>query len=247
MVSFSTADRLPDRQPDRLPGRLIVLEGGDGCGKTTQIQRLHQWLCSDRPWRSIPRPPHIELTKEPGGSALGKTLRSILLHPEAVAPGRVAEPLADRAELFLYGADRAQHVEQVLKPWLAAGHWVLCDRYTGSTVAYQGHGRGLDLALIGAINQLATGGLEPDLVLWLDVPVAQCQARLQARGETDRMEADQADQSAFAHRIHHSFATQAAQNPQRWLRISGEGSVEAVADRIQAVLLDWMAGGAGRA
>lgn len=230
-------DPAPDRPSQHPPGRLIVLEGGDGCGKTTQIQRLYPWLCSADPWpNSQTRPPALHLTKEPGGSELGHKLRSILLNPQLLNA-----PIADRAELFLYGADRSQHIEQLLKPWLAAGHWILCDRYTGSTVAYQGYGRQLDLDLIHTINHLATGGLQPDLVLWLDLPVEDCQARLRARGNADRLEAAQADQTAFAHRIHQGFADQAAQDPDRWLRISGAGSIETVADRLQTALRHWIA------
>nr|WP_235620395.1 dTMP kinase [Prochlorothrix hollandica] len=212
-----------------LPGRFIVLEGGDGCGKTTQIQYLQHWLRQSG-W--LPPGRSLWLTKEPGGTELGRTLRSLLLDPQALG-----EALADQGELFLYGADRAQHVQTLLRPWLEQGDWVLCDRYVGSTVAYQGYGRGLDLGLIQQINDLATGGLEADLTLWLDVEVSQCWQRLQGRGQADRMEAAQGD---FAHRVRRGFLDLAAQYPDSWVRIDGEGREAIVAQRIQQVVQRWL-------
>ena len=160
-------------------GRFIVLEGIDGSGKTTQLEHLAAWL----PTSGL-MPPGAELIAAwaPGGTALGLDLRELLLHP----PAR-AEP-CPAAELLLYVADIAQLVAEVVEPALAAGHWVLCDRFTGSTVAYQGYGRGHDLTVIQQLNQLATGGLEPDLTIWLDLPLG---AALRRRGHrsADRIEA----------------------------------------------------------
>ena len=150
-------------------GVFIVLEGIDGCGKTTQLQALREWL----PTSGL-MPPGTQLvtTREPGGTALGQALRELLLHPpDAVRP----EPMT---ELLLYAADRAQHVAEVIRPALDAGHWVLCDRFTGSTAAYQGYGRGIGLEAIYALESIATGDLTPDLTLWLDVSLAEsCRRR----------------------------------------------------------------------
>ena len=161
-------------------GKFIVLEGIDGSGKTTQLEALAAWL----PISGL-MPPGAELvtTRAPGGTALGQRLRELLLHPPAnAAPSPIAE-------LLLYVADTAQLVAEVIEPALAAGNWVLCDRFTASTVAYQGYGRGLDLTVrVRQLNRLATGGLEPDLTLWLSLPLADA---LRRRGHrpADRIEA----------------------------------------------------------
>jgi dTMP kinase len=218
----------------KYPGKFIVLEGGDGCGKTTQIQCLARWLGAElsKDLGSGIRP-QVRVTKEPGDTELGRSLRSLLLDPT-----QLQDPLDYRAELLLYGADRAQHVHGVLRPWLAQGDWVLCDRYTGSTVAYQGYGRGLDLGLIDQINGWATGGLEPDLILWLDVPWEVCQQRLQGRGAGDRLEQNPGD---FHRRVYQGFQALAAQGVP-WRAIDGQGTEEEVGDRLQGVLrgMGWL-------
>ena len=144
-------------------GKFIVLEGIDGSGKTTQLEALAAWL----PISGL-MPPGAELvtTRAPGGTALGQRLRELLLDP----PSGAAPCLI--AELMLFAADIAQLVAEVIEPALAAGNWVLCDRFTASTVAYQGYGRGNNLEVIQKITRLATGGLEPDLTLWLSLPLA---------------------------------------------------------------------------
>ena len=185
-------------------GRFVVLEGIDGCGKTTQLQALRQWLPSSGLMAPGAR---LVVSREPGGTALGQALRELLLHPP-----QGVQPLS-RAELLLYAADRAQHVEALLLPALAAGDWVLCDRFTGSTAAYQGYGRGLPLALIDTLETLATGGLQADLTLWLDVSLAESRRRRGGR-PADRIEAAG---EAFMSRVAAGFATLAAQRG--WTRI----------------------------
>ena len=210
-------------QPAVAPrGRFVVLEGIDGCGKTTQLQALQTWL----PGSGLLAPgARLIVTREPGGTALGAALRQLLLHP----PGEAApQPMA---ELLLYAADRAQHVDQVIRPALAAGHWVLSDRFSGSTAAYQGHGRGLDLATIAQLEQLATGGLVPDLTLWLDLPLAESQQRRGARA-ADRIEASGA---AFLQRVVEGFACLAAERG--WRRIDATQAPEQVAAACRAALL----------
>ncbi len=221
-------------------GRFIVFEGIDGCGKTTQLKRLQAWLANEQSFSPqmglcpAPSRPTIHATKEPGATALGRSLRQILLALPA-DPSGTEEALTDLAELLLYAADRAQHVGQELQPLLAAGTWVLCDRYTDSTVAYQGYGRGLDLKTIAQLNELASGGLTSDLTLWIDLDVETCLARLQARGLADRIEGGD---RAFHQRLYEGFATLAGQFPDRIVRIEGQGSEDEVAERVQAVICD---------
>ena len=208
------------------PGKLLVFEGVEGCGKSTQMGRLRAALTGcdgQRPGAM----PDLIATREPGGTELGVGLRRLLLdhHGEA--------PMASRAELLLYAADRAQHVEQVIRPALAAGAWVLCDRYIDSTVAYQGYGRGLDLALIDQLNQVATGGLVPDLTLWLRLDAAVGLARTRQRGAADRME--QAD-LAFHQRVQAGFEALAQQHPERIVAIDAAADEDTVAAQIFAVV-----------
>ncbi len=203
-------------------GKLIVFEGVEGCGKTTQLNRLQQWL--------LPLP--VAVTRQPGGTELGLRLRQLLLHEGAGCQ------IQERAELFLYAADRVQHVEEFLKPQLAAGAIVLCDRYTDSTVAYQGYGRGLDLTTVEQLNQIATGGLESDLTLWLDVDVGVGLARTRRRGAADRME--QAD-LAFHRRVREGYAALALAHPERIVRVDASLSEDQVAEQIQTIVRQYLA------
>lgn len=187
-----------------MSGRFLVLEGIDGCGKSTQIEALRDWL----PASGLMEPgARLVVTREPGGTALGQALRALLLQPpQGAAP-------CSLCELMLYAADRAQHVEECLRPALAAGDWVLSDRFSGSTAAYQGYGRGLPLTTILQLEALATGGLTPDLTLWLDLSLA---GSLRRRGDrpADRIEAAG---EAFLQRVSDGFATLAGQRG--WRRV----------------------------
>ena len=204
-------------------GCFVVLEGIDGCGKTTQIQALSEWLPRSG---LLPADATVMVTREPGGTAFGVALRDLLLHPPShQVPG-------ERAELLLYAADRAQHVVERILPALEAGHWVLSDRYSGSTEAYQGHGRGLSLEAIGQLETFATAGLQPDLTLWLDVPLQEALKRRQHRGK-DRIEAEG---EAFLQRVQEGFAL-LAQRP-RWCRVEATGDPEVVTERCRQVLLE---------
>ncbi|MFM7314009.1 MAG: dTMP kinase [Cyanobium sp.] len=194
-------------------GRFLVLEGIDGCGKTTQLEALAAWLPA-----SGLMPPQARLlrTREPGATPLGQALRELLLHAGA------EQAPCPEAELLLYAADRAQHVQTVILPALEAGDWVLSDRYAGSTAAYQGHGRGIDAALIGRLETIATGGLEPDLTLWLDLPLEDSLERRRGRS-ADRIEAAGA---AFLERVAAGFAAEAA--ARGWRRIAADAPMEVV-------------------
>lgn len=194
-------------------GRFIVLEGIDGCGKTTQIEALRQWLPTSG---LLPPGARVIVSREPGGTALGKALRELLLHP----PGEAAP--VPRAELLLYAADRAQHVETVLRPALERGDWVLCDRFTGSTAAYQGYGRGWPVTLLDTLETLTTGTLQADLTLWLDVPLTES-CRRRGGQLADRIEGEG---KTFMSRVTDGFATLAGQRG--WTRINADLPVDAV-------------------
>ncbi|NER82249.1 MAG: dTMP kinase [Leptolyngbya sp. SIO1D8] len=212
-----------------MDGKLIVFEGVEGSGKSTQILRLKQWLQTHPGFQQLQAKgivPALITTREPGGTVLGKALRSLLLDKSSA-------PLGPQAELLLYAADRAQHIEEVIQPALKAGSWVLCDRFIDSTVAYQGYGRGLNLPLIDQLNQIAIQETPYHLTLWLQLSVETGLARSQARGQLDRME--QAN-LPFHQRVQQGFETLANQHPERIVAIDAAPSEAAVAQQIQAVM-----------
>lgn len=218
-------------------GRLIVFEGGEGAGKTTQLQRVYDWLTTSSLGKRLKESEQVAVvdrTREPGGTDVCKQIRELLLHPKST------EDISDRTELLLYAADRAQHVDAYLKPFLERGALILCDRFTDSTVAYQGYGRGLDLPLIQQLNQIATNGLTSDLTLWLDLDVEVGLSRTQKRGEGDRMENNAV---AFHQRVRQGFQTLFKEHPQRISRIDATPDEDTVFQNIQAVLTkkltDW--------
>lgn len=211
-------------------GKLIVFEGVEGCGKTTQLRLLHDWF-TESGWgqflcEQIQAEP-IMVTREPGGTNLGLELRRLLLERGAETT------IQERAELLLYAADRAQHVEELLKPNLGKGMVILCDRFTDSTIAYQGYGRGLNLSLISQLNQIATNGLESDLTLWLDIDVEIGLARKRKQGEITLME--QAD-LAFHRRVQQGFTELAKAHPQRIIRVDANQNPELIAQQIQKII-----------
>ncbi|MCW6049131.1 dTMP kinase [Microcoleus sp. A2-C5] len=205
-----------------MKGKLIVFEGVEGAGKTTQMQRLIHLLRA-----SYFQKVRLVVTREPGGTELGKGLRHLLLKQDP------EEFVSEMAELLMYAADRAQHVETCLKPELSKGTIVLCDRFTDSTIAYQGYGRNLNLNLIKQLNAIATGGLESDLTLWLDINVEAGLARVKARGERDRIE--QADLQ-FHKRVQQGFTELAESNKSRIVRINADRPEDAIAQEIQAIV-----------
>ena len=222
-------------------GRLIVFEGVEGCGKTTQLQRSREWLQSLFVAKSLSSSLVVTRTREPGGTQLGLGLRQLLLNAEVRNGGANAtkeemkfsqpEPLT---ELLLYAADRAQHVEEVLKPQLAAGAIILCDRYTNSTIAYQGYGRGFSLDLIDQLNFIATGGLKSDLTLWLDVDVEVGLERTKTRGVVDRIEHAGLE---FHERVQQGYTQLAKAQPQKIVRVDANLSEAAVQEQIQQILV----------
>ncbi|MEB3168059.1 MAG: dTMP kinase [Cyanobium sp.] len=204
-----------------MSGRFLVLEGIDGCGKTTQLELLRQWLPRSG---LMPAAAALVVSREPGGTPLGQALRRLLLQP----PPEAAP--SSTSELLLYAADRAQHVDTVIRPALERGDWVLCDRFTGSTAAYQGDGRGLSLDWIDRLEHLATGGLQADLTIWLDLPLVLAQRRLQAR-QPDRIEASG---EAFQQRVAVGFARLARERC--WSRVAADQPPGQVSAAIQDLL-----------
>jgi len=195
-------------------GLLVAFEGGEGTGKSTQARLLADRLGA-------------VLTHEPGGTEVGARIRAVLLDPDTAR-------LDARAEALLMAADRAQHAAEVLTPALAAGRPVVTDRYIGSSLAYQGHGRGLDLDAVAALSAFATGGLDADVVVLLVVAPAVRDARLADRpGVADRLEREDDD---FHDRVETGFRALAAAAPERWVVVDGDGAVAEVAERVWAAV-----------
>ena len=191
-------------------GRLVALEGIDGCGKSTQARALAEVLGA-------------RLTHEPGATPLGVSLRALLLAPDVPSPSH-------RAEALLMAADRAEHVALVVEPVLAAGQWVVSDRYAGSTLAYQGYGRGLPVAELARLSAWASGGLAADLSVLIDVSIETAADRLAGLpGGADRMERLGVD---FARRVRDGFLAQAAEDAAHWVVIDGSRSAEAITAHI---------------
>lgn len=204
--------------------RFITFEGGDGTGKSTQIDGAEAYL------RQLNYP--YLTTREPGGTALGKLIRKVLLEVGETA-------IAASTELFLYLADRAQHVEQVVAPALNGGKIVLCDRFTDSTLAYQGYGRGIDLAWLRRLNDTASGGLKPHLTLLFDCPVELGLARAAGRRERDneaREDRFEREELEFHQRVRNGFLEMARSEPQRFRVIDASRSIAEVAEQIRAIL-----------
>jgi len=200
-------------------GRFITLEGGDGAGKTTQAELLTAWL--EEHGRTVVR------TREPGGTDLGQRIREMVLHER----GHVAP----RAEALLYAADRAHHVETVVRPALDRGEVVLQDRYIDSSVAYQGVARGLGADRIRSVSDWAADGLVPDLTVLLDLDVTVGRARVAAaRGDTfDRLESEAA---TFHETVRRAFLDAAAAEPERFLVVDASSSAGTVQSAIRAAV-----------
>lgn len=189
----------------------ITFEGADGCGKTTQIKLIDEYLRS-KGYKTL-------LTREPGAKGLGEKIREILLNYDG--------EVSSRCESFLFLADRAQHVDCIIKPALQEGTIVLCDRHTDSTVAYQGYGRGLDIEEIKKLNALATGGLKPDLTIVFDVDIETSQARVGKN--KDRMESAGIE---FFKKVREGFLEIAKEEPQRVKVINSSDTIENIHKKV---------------
>jgi dTMP kinase len=206
-------------------GRFITFEGMDGCGKTTQLRLLAVSLRESG--RSV-----VE-TVEPGGTEIGRQIRRILLDPANSA-------IHARTELLLYFASRAQNVEQVVRPALAEGRIVLCDRFTDSTLGYQGCGRGLDSNMILELDRIACQTLKPDTTILLDIDTETSLARARRRNErTDKAESRIDQESlAFHERVRRGYRSLAESEPERFIAVDGRGSIGEVATAIREALRD---------
>ncbi len=199
----------------------ITFEGPEGSGKSTQLVLLAEWL------RGLGR--DVLATREPGGTAIGDRVRAILLDP-------ACGEMRAEAEVLLFSAARAQHVGQVIRPQLARGGVVLCDRYADSTLAYQGYGRELDLATLRVITDFATGGLRPDLVVFLDIDAEAGLRRKQLHASDDASQWNRMEQETLAYhqRVRAGYLQMAAAEPGRWLLVDASQDVNAVQAVVQA-------------
>jgi len=201
-------------------GKFITMEGGEGAGKSTMMDRVAHWL-EDSGYRVV-------TTREPGGTALAEKLREVLLDRENSS-------LAGQAELLLLFAARAQHLDELIRPSLERGDWVLCDRFTDATWAYQGGGRDLPLADIEILENLVHGDLQPDLTLLLDLPVEQGMKRAGERSQADRFEQESI---AFFEKVRNAYLQRARVSPGRFAVIDASGSRDEVWAQIATVLVD---------
>lgn len=191
--------------------RFITVEGGEGVGKSTNLDLIADSLAAAGVG--------LVKTREPGGTPLAERIRELLLQSDS------REPVAGLAELLLVFAARAQHLAEVIEPALSAGQWVLCDRFTDATYAYQGGGRGLPVAAIGLLEQLVQGQRRPDLTILLDAPVAIGQQRIRQRGSPDRIESERLQ---FFEAVREAYLERARAEPERFLVIDASRPLDAV-------------------
>lgn len=199
-------------------GRFVTIEGIEGVGKTTNLDFIHQYLLN----KGI----EVVRTREPGGTPLAESIRELLLAPRE-------EAVAELTELLLMFAARAQHVERLIRPALERGAWVLCDRFTDATYAYQGGGRGLDMTRIAALERMVQGELKPDMTILLDLPADQGMARARARSAPDRFEAEA---QIFFERVRACYLDRADAEPLRFAVIDAAPPLHEVQQSISQAL-----------
>lgn len=204
-----------------MTAKFITIEGTEGVGKTTNIAFIKNWLRA----KNI----DFKTTREPGGTPLAEEIREILLAPRS-------ESMAAAAELLLMFAGRAQHLNQVILPTLKSGRWVICDRFTDATYAYQGFGRGMDHDLIESLETLVQGDLRPDFTLILDIPVKLGLQRAGQRSSPDRFEQEEI---VFFERVREGYLTLAKRYPQRYHVIDASDSIDHVQSDIASALNDF--------
>lgn len=199
-------------------GQFITVEGTEGVGKSTNMAFIECWLKEAGK--------ELIITREPGGTELGEKLRAVLLDAKE-------QSMCDDTELLLMFAARAQHLYEVIQPALDAGKWVLCDRFTDATYAYQGGGRGIEMSRIALLEQWVQGDIRPDMTLILDLPVAVGLERAGKRSEPDRFELEKHD---FFNKVRDTYLSRAAASPERYCVIDASPSVNDVQQSIQTVL-----------
>ncbi len=203
-------------------GRFITVEGVEGAGKSTQLPFIHEVLSKAGP--------EVVITREPGGTEIGESLRDLLLEPRA-------DPMASDTELLLMFAARSEHLAKLIRPALDAGRWVLCDRFTDATYAYQGGGRGIPADRIAILEDWVQGGLRPNLTLVLDVPVSVGMQRVHARGGHDRFEQEK---TRFFERIRNTYLERARSQPKRYRVVDASGTIEETKRLLRQVLEDYL-------
>lgn len=203
-------------------GRFISLEGSEGSGKSTNLEYIRQWL--------VEAGKEVILTREPGGTSLGESIRELLLDKKQTT-------MLDDTELLLMFAARAQHLGEVIQPALAAGKWVLCDRFTDATYAYQGGGRGIDASRIATLENWVQGEVRPDLTILLDIPVEQGLKRASQTGAPDRFELEK---TAFFERVRAKYLAMAEQQPSRYRVIDAIPSLAQVQQSIDEMLTSYI-------
>jgi dTMP kinase len=203
-------------------GKFITLEGGEGAGKSTVLNSVRELLAA----RGI----DLVVTREPGGTPAGEAIRAVLLDPKL-------RGLCAESELLLMFASRAQLVREVIQPALAAGKWVLSDRFTDASFAYQGGGRGQPASRIAELETWAANGVKPDLTLLLDLPISEGMKRANGRGEADRIEMENA---AFFERVRAAYRQLAASQPQRFRVIDAEQPLHRVLDDVHRVVIEFV-------
>lgn len=199
-------------------GQFITVEGTEGVGKSTNMAFIESWLKNAGK--------ELVITREPGGTELGEKLRAVLLDAKE-------QSMCDDTELLLMFAARAQHLQEVIQPALNAGKWVLCDRFTDATYAYQGGGRGIEMSRIAQLEQWVQGDLRPDMTLILDLPVAVGLERAGKRSAPDRFELEKHE---FFNKVRDTYLARATEQPQRYQVIDASPSIAEVQQSIQVVL-----------
>lgn len=203
-----------------MKGMFITVEGPDGSGKTTQLQLLVRSLTE--------KGYEVVVTREPGGTKVGNSIREVLLSPEH-------DEMTPRVEMMLYAASRAQNIDQVIRPALKRGAIVVCDRFVDASIAYQGYGLQYDLNQILSLNEWATAGIKPDLTFLFDLTPDQASRRMKDRGQLDRIESR--DES-FHQRVYDGFKNLLEQHPDRMVRIDANSTIEMIQDEVLDITLE---------
>ena len=206
-----------------MEGKFIVLEGIDGCGKTTQINQLYEWLPKSG---LINKNAVLIKTREPGGSILGREIRDMILN------NNHSNPPSNLTELLLYYADRAEHIAKTILPALQNGHWVLCDRFSGSTLAYQGYGRGINMNIIKKLENIVCQNLKPDLIIFLEISPEESIFRRKNKIE-DRIESEGIE---FLKKVNNGFKLIALEN--NWEIVKASEDSNLISKKLQMLLIN---------
>ena len=206
-----------------MKGKFIVLEGIDGCGKTTQINKLSKWLPKSG---LINKNSTLIKTREPGGSLLGRDIRNMILKENQ------SDPPSNLTELLLYSADRAEHISKIILPALQNGDWIISDRFSGSTLAYQGYGREINIEIIKKLEDIVCQTIKPDITFFLELSPEESLYRRKNKA-TDRIESEGLE---FLKKVNHGFKLIALEN--NWEIIKASEEIPLIAEKIQTSLIN---------